>query len=74
MRKVTEYEKDKMFIRVTELAHLLGVHYVTIRNWIKQGKLPQTNKLSNRIAGWWVSDLPDWVQEKVTIIKTKKEV
>ncbi|MEM1673104.1 MAG: helix-turn-helix domain-containing protein [Archaeoglobaceae archaeon] len=74
MIKVTEFEREKKFIRVTELAYLLGVHYVTIRNWIKQGKLPPTNKLSNRVSGWWVSELPDWVQEKVTIIKTKKEV
>lgn len=59
--------RSERFIRITELAYMLGVHYVTVRKWVKQGRFPEPKQLSSRISGWWVSDLPDWVQEKINI-------
>lgn len=58
---------ENKFIRVTELARFLGVHYVTLRGWVKQGKFPPPQRVNKRVSGWWLSDLPDWIQEKIII-------
>jgi len=51
-------------LTIAEVSDLLGFHEVTLRNWVRAGKLPAV-----RIAGQWRFDpaeLAGWVEEHRT--------
>lgn len=51
-------------LTITEISDLLGFHEVTLRNWVRAGKLPAV-----RIAGQWRFDpaeLAGWVEARRT--------
>ena len=49
-------------LSIAEVSDLLGFHEVTLRNWVRAGKLPAV-----RIAGQWRFDpavLAEWVEAR----------
>jgi excisionase family DNA binding protein len=49
-------------LTIAEVSELLGFHEVTLRNWVRAGKLPAV-----RVAGQWRFDpaeLAGWVEER----------
>jgi len=49
-------------LTIAEVSDLLGFHEVTLRNWVRSGKLPAV-----RIAGQWRFDpaeLAGWVEAR----------
>jgi excisionase family DNA binding protein len=51
-------------LTISEVGNLLGFHEVTLRNWLRAGKLPAV-----RIAGRWKFDpaeIATWVEARGT--------
>jgi len=58
-------QNDK-YIRVREVAELLGLGVSTVWLWVKQNKLPQPKKLSNRVTVWKLSEIQDFIKKTET--------
>ena len=48
------------FLRLTEVAGIIGVHKATIWRWIQAGRFPQPIRPVPRTAYWLQSDLDEW--------------
>ena len=57
---------DKSFIRIDDLASLLGVTKVTIWRWRKEGRLPAPIAVSPRIVGWKRETIEAWLDAQAT--------
>lgn len=53
-------ETDRI-VRPTEAARLLGASRSTLWRLEQEGRLPKRVHVSDRIAGWWMSDLVRFV-------------
>ena len=59
---IQKLRASKGLLTINEVAELLGFHPVSIRNWVRTGKLPAV-----RIAGQWRFDpaeLAGWVEAR----------
>lgn len=56
-------QKDDVFLTVTEVAEMIGVHRNTVKNWIEEGALPAWRTPGNhyRISK---SALYSWLKER----------
>jgi prophage regulatory protein len=55
-------QSDK-YIRVKEVAQLLGLGVSTVWLWARQQKLPQPKRLSNRVTVWRLSEIQDFIEK-----------
>ena len=44
-------------VTVKDICWLLGISHATVWIWVKNGKLPEPNKISERCSRWWLKDL-----------------
>ncbi|HHJ13259.1 MAG TPA: AlpA family phage regulatory protein [Gammaproteobacteria bacterium] len=51
------------YLRVKQVAALLGIGVSTVWAWVKEGKLPAPVKLSERVTVWDRAELESWVRE-----------
>jgi excisionase family DNA binding protein len=61
---VQKFRARTGLLNIVDVSDLLGFHEVTLRNWVRAGKLPAV-----RIAGQWrfdPSELAGWVEERRT--------
>ena len=49
-------------IRIPRVMELIGIKKSTVWLWVKQGKLPQPNKLSSRVTVWRESEIIEYIQ------------
>lgn len=54
------------FIRVGEVARLLGIGKSTVWLWVSQKRLPAPTKLSPRVAVWRLEDIESFMSEAVS--------
>jgi prophage regulatory protein len=52
------------YIRIKELAQMLGIAKSTIYRLIKLNQFPQQIKLSERTAVWKLSLINEWISER----------
>lgn len=50
------------YLKVTEVAEMLGVSRSTIWRWRKVGFLPTAYKINDRMIRWKEDDIKDWVE------------
>jgi len=50
------------YIRVKEVAQMLGIGVSTVWLWVKQDKLPQPKRLSPRTTVWRLSDIQNFIE------------
>jgi len=49
--------EQEFFLRVKDVAKMLGVKPVTVWKWAREGKLPRPTKLSPKCSVWKMSDI-----------------
>lgn len=54
-------------IRMNELTSIVGLSRSTIYRLIQEGKFPKQIRLSIRTAGWRLSVINEWINQKETI-------
>lgn len=54
----------KKVVRVKEVANMLSICKATVYNWLKKGKFPQPIKIGDRVVGWPVELIEEWLEEK----------
>jgi len=54
-------QTDK-YIRVKEVAQMLGIGVSTVWLWVKQNRLPQPKRLSSRTTVWRLSDIQNFIE------------
>ncbi len=52
LRRRKEERGPARYLRVRDVADMLGVHPATVWRWVKEGKLPRPKKASPRISVW----------------------
>jgi len=52
------------FIRIPEVMKKTGLAKSTIWLWVKEKKLPQPKKLSERVTVWLESEIDEWILER----------
>jgi len=60
MPEVTNDSCRIKYLRLPELLALLGVSWVTVWRWEKQGLFPKRRKLGPRIVGWREDEILEW--------------
>ena len=56
------------YIRMKELAMMLGISKQTIYRLIAQNKFPKQIRLTERTAVWRLSTIEQWIKERETAI------
>lgn len=55
---------EDRFLRMSELAPMLGIGHSTIYRLIKENKFPKQIKLTERTVVWRLSVINKWVEDK----------
>lgn len=56
--------QEDRYIRIKELATILGIGKSTIYRLVKDGKFPKQIKLTERTAVWKLSAINSWIKDK----------
>ena len=56
--------RAEKFVRLFEAGSRLGVTTQTVRNWIKNGNLPEPTKVGPRTRGWFGEDFQRIIAQK----------
>jgi len=59
-----ENDGDITLIRQKQLSGLLGINRATCWRWIKSGVLPRPIRLSERVVGWRLKDVQDFLEAR----------
>lgn len=54
------------FLRKPEVLARVGVAWITILRWEKQGLFPKRRKIGQRVVAWVESEIDDWCANKVS--------
>ncbi len=54
-------------IRLSEVESITGLSSSTIYLRIKEKRFPASVNLGNRAVGWLVSDIEDWIDQRIKI-------
>ena len=57
---------EKLYYRINELSEILSMGKSTIWGLMKEGKFPQSNKISQGVTAWKSEDILKWVDEQST--------
>ena len=49
------------YVRVNEIAAHLGVHRITVHQWVRQGYLPPATYIGPRLIAWPVAEIENWL-------------
>ena len=52
------------FLRQPEVLQRIGVSWVTILRWEKQGLFPRRRKIGPRLVAWLASEVDQWVADR----------
>lgn len=55
---------EKLYYRINELSEILSLGKSTIWGLMKEGKFPQSIKISQGITAWKSEDILKWVDEQ----------
>jgi len=55
---------EKLYYRINELSDILSMGKSTIWNLIKEGKFPESIKISEGVTVWNANDILKWVDEQ----------
>jgi excisionase family DNA binding protein len=47
-----------------DIANILGVHAVTVRNWAREGKMPAPVRFSRKALRWPRSVIEKWLRQR----------
>jgi prophage regulatory protein len=61
------------FLRVKEVAKILGIHVGTVYRFVRENKLPKPRKLSGHVTFWLESEIEDWVNNKLKEISIDQD-
>lgn len=59
-------------IRASELAKMLTISKPTIWRMEQRGELPPKIQITERVSGWWESDILEWMKKR-EIQSTQKQ-
>lgn len=57
------------FLRQPEVLERIGVSWVTILRWEKQGLFPQRRKIGPRLVAWLESEIDQWIADRATSVE-----
>jgi len=57
--------KQERFIRVKDVAQMIGMGRSTVWMLTKQGKFPQPLRLGPKVTVWRLSEIEKWIEEKI---------
>lgn len=69
MKSTTPTEQEQ-FIRLPRIIEISGLGRSTIWSYVKMGKFPVPIKLSERVTVWRLSEINQWIEEKITEAQT----
>lgn len=52
------------FLRQPEVLERIGVSWVTILRWEKQGLFPRRRKIGPRLVAWLESEVDQWIADR----------
>lgn len=52
------------YLRLPEVLSRIGVSWMTLSRWEKQGRFPKRRKLGHRIVGWVEAEIEQWCAER----------
>ena len=55
---------EKLYYRINELSEILSMGKSTIWGLVKEGKFPQSIKISEGVTVWNAHDILTWVEEQ----------
>lgn len=55
---------DDRLVRMPEVCRMTGLHKNTIYNRIAAGAFPRQVRLTERLVGWWESDVRHWMETR----------
>ena len=61
------------FLRQPEVLQRIGVSWVTILRWEKQGLFPRRRKIGPRLVAWLESDIDHWVADRGTSVQVEAQ-
>jgi prophage regulatory protein len=64
---ILNHPPTKLFYRLNDLKHRVGVSGSTIWAWVKQGKFPQPVKLSENCTAWTSESVETWAKERIAV-------
>ncbi len=56
---------NEKFLRITDVMSSTGLAKSTIWLYVKEGRFPKQIKLSPRVSVWKLSDVDNWINEKI---------
>ncbi len=62
-------QTTKLFYRLADVKHCVGVSGSSIWAWVKQGKFPKPIKLSENCTAWNAADVEAWAQSRIAASK-----
>lgn len=62
-------QPSKLFYRLSDVKHRIGVSGSSIWAWVKQGKFPKPIKLSENCTAWNAADVEAWAQDRIAASK-----
>jgi len=65
MTTASNQQSQKLFYRLHEVKHRLGVSGSSIWAWCKSGKFPKPIKLSENCTAWNAADVDAWAKARI---------
>jgi prophage regulatory protein len=65
----TLHNSSKLFLRLTDVTHIIGVSGSTIWAWSKAGKFPRSIKISENCTAWDAAEVEAWAQTRIAASK-----
>lgn len=69
MKSTTPTEQEQ-FIRLPRTMQISGLGRSTVWAYVKMGRLPAPIKLSERVTVWRLSEINQWIEEKIAEAQT----
>ena len=63
------HDRKTRFLRQPEVLERVGVTWITILRWEKQGLFPQRCKLGPRLVGWVEAEVEEWCTQRAAASK-----
>lgn len=61
------------YIRMPEVLELVGVSWLTLLRWERQGSFPKRYKIGPRIVAWKESEIEQWFAEQDVAATSTRE-
>jgi prophage regulatory protein len=68
----TDANSSQRYLRLPEVLDRVGVSWITLLRWEKQGLFPKRRKLGHRVVAWLESEIDQWCKERPVARSSQK--